>query len=322
MDMNVDSVHLLRLLADPLRWRLLRVAARERLNVGELTRVLGLAQSGVSRHVSLLAGAGLLTEERRGGFTYVAPTPAAPPGLGRLWEALQADLREAEDAHGDDARLAEVLRERAEQGAEDPASPEPAEPGRSWAAWAQALARLVPSQAVVHLGAGRGALTAEVARFASRVLAVEPDRRALAAARAALAHLPHVAVTGEPLAAVGQPDGAFDLALLAQALPTEPEPQPVLREAARLVRPGGRVLVMDLLPHRETWVLPRLGHQRLGVSAATLARWLRAAGLVDVRLEPAARRRGNPFTVLVGSATRPPAPAAGPARVARRKEVR
>lgn len=307
MDVSDDAPNALRLLADPLRWRLLRLVARERLNVGEATRVLGLSQSGVSRHARLLVEAGLLTEERRGGFTYLAPPAQPPGGLARLWGALDAEWRTAADRHGDDARLAEVLRERAEQAGEEPAGARPAEPGRSWAAWAQALALLVPPLRVVHLGAGRGALTREVARFAAEVLAVEPDPLAGAAAASALANVPHVRVQTGPLTRVEHPGSAFDLALLAQALGPVEEPRAALAEAARLVRPGGRVLVLDLLPHREAWVRERLGHRRLGLAPAVLERWLADAGLVERRVEAAERRRGNPFTVLMGVGARPAA---------------
>lgn len=301
-----------RLLGDPVRWRLLRALARERLNVSELTRILSVAQSGVSRHLRLLKDGGLVNEERRGGWTwYVLPT-APPEGLATLWEGLRARLGSADDAEGDDGRLAEVLRERAEQGEGWTALPAHVlEPGRSWAAWAQALGRLLPPLEVVHLGCGTGALTREVARWAGRVVAVDDDPRALVEARAhprREAPSPRearVRFLRSPLTRVSLPDAGFHLALLAQSLGPVEHPETALAEAARLVRPGGTVLVLDLLPHREAWVRARLGHLRQGVAPARLAAWLAGAGLSDVRVEPAARRRGDPFVVLVGSARRP-----------------
>jgi ArsR family transcriptional regulator len=87
----------------------------------------------------------------------------------------------------------------------------------------------------------------------------------------------------------------------------------VLAEAARLVAPGGTVLVLDLLPHGETWVRERMGHRRQGVAAETLAAWLEAAGLGEVRVEPADRRRGDPFVVLIGSGRKPAESVVAPA---------
>jgi ArsR family transcriptional regulator len=306
-----------RLLGDPVRWRLLRLLSRERLNASELTRILSVAQSGVSRHLRLLKDGGLVHEQRRGGWAWYM-LPAAPPaGLSSLWEGLRARLGGADGAEGDDARLAEVLRERAEQAEGWAALPahllerHRLEPGRSWAAWAQALGRLLPPLEVVHLGCGAGALTREVARWAGHVVAVDDDPRALAQARASFprdarpADGTRVRFVRCPLTRLALPDAGFDLALLAQSLGPVEHPETALSEAARVVRPGGAVLVLDLLPHREAWVRERLGHLRQGVAPALLTGWLAGAGLSDIRVEPAARRRGDPFVVLVGSARRP-----------------
>ena len=104
------------------------------------------------------------------------------------------------------------------------------------------------------------------------------------------------------LEATGLDGGTFDVALAAQVLHRAAEPRDVLAEAARLLVRGGRALVMDLLPHREAWVRERLAHRRLGCSPDEVTSWLEAAGLRRVRTEEAARRRGNPFRVLVASA--------------------
>lgn len=311
MDVNITDAlpDAFRLLGDPVRWRLLRVLARERLNVSELTRVLGLAQSGVSRHLRLLRDGGLVREERRGGWAWYALPAGAPEGLGSLWEGLRTRLSAVDGASGDDARLAEVLRARAEQAEGWAALPSHVlEPGRSWAAWSQALGHLLPPLEVVHLGCGTGALTREVARWAQRVVAVDPEPRALTQARARAPRGAAVRFIRSALTRVALPDATFHLALLAQALGPVEDPEAALAEAARLVRPGGTVLVLDLLPHREAWVRERLGHLRQGVAPQRLASWLAAAGLAGVRVEAAARRRGDPFVVLVGSGRRPACP--------------
>jgi ArsR family transcriptional regulator len=246
-------------------------------------------------------------EERQGGWTWLALPPDPPPGLGDAWAGVLALLGQEEDRHGDDARLAVVLRERAERRDGFAPSPEAAEPGRSWTAWARALSHLVPPLSVADLGCGRGALGLEVARWARRVVGVDADPRNLRAAREAARRSgrANVAYRAGRLDRLPLEDGAFDLALLSQALHREEDPAAAVREAARVVAPGGRVMVLDLLPHGERWVEERLGHKWLGFPAGRVERWMRDAGLHHVRSETAARRRGNPFAVLVASGRKP-----------------
>ncbi|MCA1586136.1 MAG: metalloregulator ArsR/SmtB family transcription factor, partial [Acidobacteria bacterium] len=165
---------LFRLLGDEARLRLVRVLARDRFNVTELTGILGLAQSGVSRHLGLLKDAGFVTEERDGAYTYYRlATGVRENGRGSLWPLLEAQFAAAADAavvRADDARLQEVLRVRREN-FDQHAGPDTRDgrqlvPGRSWAAWARALGLLLPPLDVVDIGCGEGYLTVEVARWA------------------------------------------------------------------------------------------------------------------------------------------------------------
>src|SRR5438093_3174226 len=187
---DVRSAALLyRLLGDEARLRLLRVLAKERLNVTELTGVLGLAQSGVSRHLGLLKDAGLVVEERDGGFSYYRLS--ADLRDGSLAGVLQQQFEEsAADAavRADEARLQEVLRLRKEN-FDTHAGPDTRDarqlvPGRSWAAWSRALGLLLPRLTVADLGCGEGYLTMEAARWAARVIAVDRSEVVLARARA------------------------------------------------------------------------------------------------------------------------------------------
>jgi SAM-dependent methyltransferase len=307
---------LFRLLGDEARLRLLRVLARERLNVTELTGVLGLAQSGVSRHLGLLKDAGLVAEEKDGGFSYYRLSTDLAPGSGPLRSVLESEFaRSAADpaARGDDARLQEVLRLRKEN-FDTHAGPDTRDarqlvPGRSWAAWARALGMLLPPLAVADLGCGEGYLTIEAARFASRVTAVDRSRAVLERARA-LARRRRVSnVTwkrGElerlPLA-----DDSVDVAMLSQALHHAQDPAAAVAEAARITMPGGRVLLLDLRAHQEAWVRSKLGDRVLGFTDHALGDLLSGAGLKDVRVTVGARKAGDPFTVLVAIATRPSA---------------
>src|SRR5262249_47686650 len=153
---------LYRLLGDEARLRLLRVLRKERLNVTELTGILGLAQSGVSRHLGLLKDAGLVVEERDAGYTYYrVPETMSRDGGSAIWTALEEQFDSAAgDAavKADEARLQEVLRLRKENfdthGSADTRDARQLVPGRSWAAWSRALGMLLPPWRVADLGCG------------------------------------------------------------------------------------------------------------------------------------------------------------------------
>jgi SAM-dependent methyltransferase len=302
---------LYRLLGDEARLRLLRVLARERLNVTELTGVLGLAQSGVSRHLGLLKDAGLVAEERDGGFSYYRLAPALDSnGDGALATMLRDQFeRSAEDpaVRADDARLQEILRVRKENfdahAGPDTRDARQLVPGRSWAAWSRALGLLMPALKVADLGCGEGYLTIEAARWASRVVAV--DRSAVVLKRArALAERRRVANVvwkkGE-LEQLPLGDASVDVAMLSQALHHAVDPARAVAEAARVTVSGGRVLVLDLRAHREEWVRAKLGDRRLGFEDEELKRMLIGAGLEQVRTGVGAKKAGDPFTVLIAS---------------------
>jgi ArsR family transcriptional regulator len=307
-----DASALFRLLGDEARLRILRVLASERLNVTELTAILGIAQSGVSRHLGLLREHGLVEEQREGGYTYYRAVPAAGRAdQGALWSLLDAEFAAAATdpvARADQARLKEVLRLRKESFATHGDSRQLV-PGRSWAAWARALGHLLPAWDVADLGCGEGYLTVEAARWARRVVAVDRSAQVLARAKA-LARRRRVSnidwKRGE-LEAVPVAEASVDVALLSQALHHASDPARALGEAVRVTRPGGRVLVLDLRSHRETWVQERLGDRWLGFDDAELARLMTDAGLQGVRVTTGARLTGDPFTVIVASGNVPSA---------------
>jgi len=302
---------LYRLLGDEARLRLLRVLAAERLNVTELTGVLGLAQSGVSRHLGLLKDAGLVAEERDGGFSYYRLASAMHDGT------LAAVLRQQFEAaahdpavRADQARLQEVLRLRKENfdahAGPDTRDAKQLVPGRSWAAWSRALGLLMPELKVADLGCGEGYLTIEAARWARRVIAVDRSTAVLDRAKA-LARRRRIANViwkkGE-LEKLPMRDGAVDVAMLSQALHHAQNPARAVAEAVRVTAPGGRVLVLDLRRHQEEWVRAKLGDRRLGFDDAELERMLVACGLKDVKVGVGARKAGDPFTVLIAGGTK------------------
>jgi ArsR family transcriptional regulator len=309
---------LYRLLGDEARLRLLRVLSRERLNVTELTGILGLAQSGVSRHLGLLKDAGLVVEEKDAGYTYYLLAPLPDAGRHAVWPALQQQFDEAGAdpvIRADEARLQEVLRLRKENfethGGADTRDARQLVPGRSWAAWSRALGQLLPPLEVADLGCGEGYLTIEAARWAARVIAVDRSETVLERAKglARRRRVSNVVWKRGELDKLPIKDQAVDVALLSQALHHAHDPGRAVAEAARITKPGGRVLVLDLRMHAEEWVRAKLGDRRLGFRDDELSALLTAAGLREVRVGVGARKAGDPFTVLIASGSKPHAAA-------------
>jgi ArsR family transcriptional regulator len=289
------------------------VLSAEALNVSELTSVLGIAQSGVSRHLGLLREAGLVVEDRSGGYAWYRLAPAVQdPASGRaaLWEWLSREFRrEAPASKADDARLQEVRRMRKESFTVHGAGAERGQlvPGRSWAAWSRALGLLLPRIDVADLGCGEGYLAIEAAAWARRVVAVDRSGEVLARARALAArrHVRNVTWKRGELERLPLADASADVALLSQALHHAADPARALAEARRVLRPDGRALVLDLREHQETWVTRTLGDVWLGFSEARLRELLEGAGFDDVVVRVGARTIGDPFVVLIASGTVP-----------------
>jgi SAM-dependent methyltransferase len=302
-----DAAASYRLLGDEARLRLLRLLSVERLNVTELTAVLGLAQSGVSRHLKLLKDGGFVDEQRSGGFSYYALADRQRQGHAALWSALLDQFAgEAEDpaVKADHARLQEVLRLRKESFLEHTGdSPDNRQlvPGRSWAAWSRALGLLLPAVRVADLGCGDGYLTIEASRWASHVVGVDRSAAVLDRARTLAQRRRATNITwkrGE-LEALPLEDGSVDVALLSQALHHAADPARALAETARILAPGGRVLVLELREHEESWVRETLGDQALGFSEPRLRELLADAGLTGIRTTLGASKAGDPFAVIL-----------------------
>ena len=300
---------LFRLLGDEARLRVLRVLAGRhgRLNVTELTAVLGIAQSGVSRHLRLLKEAGLVVEERGGGFSFYRLSPALlDGGFGGLWPTLQAQFAEA--AHtpavrADEARVQQVIRLRKENFETHGTDRAQLVPGRSWAAWSRALGLLLPPVAVADIACGEGYLAVEAAQWAKRVVGIDRSAEVLKRARALADRRGVKNITwkrGE-IEKLPLETGSVDIALLSQALHHAANPARAIAEATRILRPGGHLLVLDLREHDQAWVRDRVGDRWLGFKDDEIEGFLRNAGLSDVSVRIGARPQGDPFTVLVAT---------------------
>jgi ArsR family transcriptional regulator len=297
------------LLGDEARLRLLRVLAGKhgRLNVTELTAVLGIAQSGVSRHLRLLKEAGLVVEERGGGFSFYRLSPALlDGGFAGLWPALQAQFADAAQTpavRGDDARLQEVMRLRKENFEVHGTERGQLVPGRSWAGWSRALGMLLPPVDVADIACGEGYLSVESAQWANRVVGIDrsPDVLKRAKALAERRGVKNITWKRGDMEKLPIDDASVDVALLSQALHHAANPARAVAEAARILKPGGRVLALDLRKHDQEWVRDRVGDRWLGFTDDDLEGFLVGAGLTHVKVRVGSRSPGDPFTVLIAS---------------------
>ena len=301
-----SGASIFRLLADSVRFRLLRVLAQDRFNVTELTAILGVAQSGVSRHLGLLKESGLVAEQREAGFVYYRlADDASAEHRSPLWALLDqqfASARAERAVREDEARLQEILRHRKEN-FDAHGDPRQLVPGRSWAAWARALGHLLPPLDVADIGCGEGYLALEAARWARSVTGIDRSDDVLERAKALATRRGAANVEWKKgdLARLPLRDASVDVALLSQSLHHATDPERAIAEAVRILRPHGRLLILDLKQHDQTWVRSRYGHQRLGFAPAELESLLAGGGLIDVRVTVGSRKAGDPFTVLVAS---------------------
>ena len=155
---------------------------------------------------------------------------------------------------------------------------------------------------MADLGCGEGHLAIEASRWASKVTAVDVSDAALARAKAAARSkgVRSIAWRKGDIEDLPLDTGSVDVALLSQALHHAKEPLRAVREAVRILAPGGRLLLLDLKAHHEEWV-KKLGDRWLGFDVRSLRRMMRDVGLEEIRVEIGARKRGDPFQVIVAS---------------------
>lgn len=283
-----------RALGDSTRLRILRLLAQAPLNVSELVSLIGVAQSSVSHHLSKLRQLELIREERQSGFTFYSLALEEDDPRWPLIELAQT----AEDSAGDGARLEDLLRQREDRLA---LNERLLEPGQSWLLWANALAFLLPKLDVADFGCGTGVLSIELARWAKRVTAIDSNGQALAQAkeRAHREELSNIEFLKGNLEKLSLPSGKKDLVVISQTLHHVVKPDAVLGEASRLLRREGRLIVLELLPHREEWVKNRLGHRHMGFSPEFLQKQAKEAGFSNLAVKTHARDASSPFRLFL-----------------------
>src|ERR1700728_1003538 len=246
----------LRVLGDTTRLRMWLLLSREELSVAELQEILGMGQSSISTHLAQLKHAGLV-EDRRTGKNIWYRSKSGSEVLSGLLDGIQQAPAELPEADHDLAALDLVLRKRQDKTRaffDDMAGRLGREyvPGRSWKSIAEALLLLLPPMVIADLGAGEGAFSLLLAQRAQQVIAVDNSDRMveLGSALARKQRVPALEYRKGDLEAVPIADGSVDLALFSQSLHHALHPERAIAEAWRILKPGGRIAILDLVQHR------------------------------------------------------------------------
>ncbi len=314
--MTVDALQrVFKTLTDPTRIRILALLEREELAVQDLCRVLGLAQSTVSRHLSILRESGWIRDRREGTYSFYRFVPQAVPEGRDAWQLAQRSLVDDPMVANDRDALETILRERAIRTRAwfDSIGPEWDSMRRVFdddAQRARAIAKLVPPDlSVVDIGTGTGVLAQDLVRCGVRVIAIDHSRRMLQAAEAKLdsdhvegVEFRHGDATALPLA-----DAEVDAALAHMVLHYVGSPAEAIREMARVVRDRGRVVIVDFVENDREWMKEELGVLWQGFPLDALREWMTAAGLDRIQIEQHESGKGSDLpATFIASAHKTP----------------
>jgi ArsR family transcriptional regulator len=279
-------------LADPTRSRLLFVLDRHELTVGELCTALQLPQSTVSRHLKQLSDHGWVTSHAEGTSRLYRMVTTLEADAGKLWGVVREQLAARNAARRDAERAEAVMAERRKVSEALFSSA-----AGQWDALREELigrraelaalpALLDPDTVIGDLGCGTGQLSATLAPFVSRVVAVDSSKSMIAAARKRLANARNVDVKQGTLEALPIDAHSLDAAILFLVLHYVVDPVRVLREASRVLKASGRLVIVDMLPHDRAEYRERMGHLWQGFGDTQVSEWLTDAGFTGFMYHP------------------------------------
>jgi ArsR family transcriptional regulator len=279
-------IKILRVLADPNRLRILLLLAAEELSVAELQEILAMGQSTISTHLSQLKQAGLVEDRRTGKSSLYKQMAVEGTLAGLLTEARQ----QIPEAELDQIAMRRVVKKRQDKMRAffDSVAGRLGKdyvPGRSWKSMAEALLRLMPPMVIADLGAGEGAFALLLAQRATKVIAVDSSAKMIEVSRElALRHgVKNVEYRLGDMEELPIDDAAVDLVFFSQSLHHALHPERAIQEAWRILVPGGRIVVLDLLKHRFEEAREIYADEWLGFSEAELEAMLEKAGFVNLQ---------------------------------------
>ena len=297
----------LKMISDPTRLRILLLLRDESLSVAELQQILGMGQSRISTQLSQLKKEGLVADQRSGkNNIYSTQIPLA---LGKIISEAGSELPEREK---DRSSLRHILRKRKDQVRayfDELAGKFGREyiPGRSWKGLAEAMLKILNYDTVADLGAGEGTLSQLIAQRAKKVIAVDNSEKMVNFGQnlAKENGLPHLEYRLGDIESPPIDDSSVDLAILSQALHHAEHPSKALSEAHRILKPGGRLIVLDLLQHTFEKARELYFDTWLGFPEAELAEMITSAGFSDVETAIVDREEIPPnFQTLLASAAK------------------
>ena len=278
----------LRAAGEPTRLRLMALLAEGELNVTDLTEILGQSQPRISRHLKLLAEAGLIERQREASWAFFRLAESEP---GASLARAILDRVDPKDPQilRDSERLDEVRDQRSRKAAAyftthaeswDQIRALHIEDSNVERAIREAVGP-APIRALLDLGTGTGRIIELFGEQADRTVGVDASHEMLAVARANLARagMSRAQLRHGDVYALPVPPNSFDLVVVHQVLHFLDDPQRAVREAARALSPGGRLLVVDFAPHTVEELRDAHAHRRLGFSKDSIEQWLRQAGL-------------------------------------------
>jgi ubiquinone/menaquinone biosynthesis C-methylase UbiE/DNA-binding MarR family transcriptional regulator len=280
----------LRLLADPSRLRILLLVEREELSVAELQEILGMGQSRISTHLAQLKQAGLVEDRRNGkSILYRLKPGAQSNGFAQMLGVLRQAAAEIPEAGEDSEALRLALRRRQDKMRAyfDELAGKFGRnyvPGRSWQGLAETLLTLMPPMVIADLGAGEGTFSQLLARRSKKVIAIDNSDKMVEYGRElARKHgVKNLEYRKGDLEAVPIRDAAVDLAFFSQALHHAQHPERAVAEAWRILKPGGRIVVLDLLRHSYEEARELYADLWLGFTEVEVTRFLRQAGFKNI----------------------------------------
>ena len=303
-------VKTLKVIADPNRLRILLLLKSEELSVAELQEILGMGQSTISTHLSQLKQAGLV-EDRRTGKSNLYRLIAVRGGV--LDEILADAKKEIAEVASDQASMRHVLKKRQDKMRAffDSVAGRLGRdyvPGKSWKSMAEALLRLMPPLTIADLGTGEGAFALLLAARAHKVIAVDSSSRMIEVGReqAARHGMRNIDFRQGDMEEIPIGVGEVDLVFFSQSLHHTLHPERALAEAARILAPGGRIVVLDLLKHRFEEAREMYADEWLGFSEAELESMLENAGFANVETAVVDRDADAPqFQTLLAVGNKP-----------------
>jgi ArsR family transcriptional regulator len=279
-------VKLLRVLADPSRLRILLLLGIEELSVAELQEILAMGQSTISTHLSQLKQAKLVEDRRTGknNFYRLLKQDSIVAGL------LAQARHEIPEAVSDQSAMRRVLKKRQDKMRAffDSVAGRLGKdyvPGRSWKGLAEALLRLLPPMIIADLGAGEGAFALLLAERAKKVIAVDSSEKMIEVGREqALRHgVKNIDFRLGDMEEIPIRDARVDLVFFSQSLHHALHPERAVAEASRILRPGGRIVILDLAKHRFEEARELYADERLGFSEAELETMLEEVGFTQIQ---------------------------------------